>query len=391
MDYTFGTLLPKHYSIFRFLRHKVSMMNTATDDASVRDSVRDYYGKRLKTVDDLQTQACVAPGRKVSKSLKEAIDLVHEVVSSKYYGCGLVIPEKLEGMKILDLGSGSGRDCFALSKLVGPTGHVTGIDMTDEQLDVAREYIEYHTEKFGYKEPNIDFVKGYIEKLTDAGLPSDHYDIIVSNCTVNLSTDKKAVLQESYNVLKEGGELFFSDIYADRTLEESIRKHKVLWGEGFGGALWWKKLHDLASETGFSKPYMVSTSPIPVDREDFKAIVGDTKYASVTYRLFKLPVKRIEDTQVMYQGNIPGFEEEYKFDYKTKLRTNDINLLDGTIATALKSSRFCDAFDFQPPTKKSCGTSTCCADSQLEDPFVYLEQRKKKREVVIPIVCPARP
>ncbi|XP_021351655.1 arsenite methyltransferase-like isoform X1 [Mizuhopecten yessoensis] len=362
-------------------------MTSATDGTEVHDSVKDYYGKRVKTVDDLQTQACVAPGRKVTKPVREAIGLVHEVVTSKYYGCGLVIPEKLEGMKILDLGSGSGRDCFALSKLVGPTGHVTGIDMTDEQLDVAREYIGYHTKKFGYTKPNIDFVKGYIERLTEAGLPTNNYDIIVSNCVVNLSPDKKAVLQESYNVLKEGGELFFSDVYADRTLEESVRKHKVLWGECIAGALWWKEVHDLAAEIGFSKPYMVSVSPIPVDRDDFKEVLGDAKFVSVTYRLFKLPTKKCESSQVIYNGDIPGYEEVFNFDYKTNFKTNDINSVDENIATALKSSRFGDEFDFQPPAKKSCGTSACCADSKPEDPFVYLEEKKKKGEVVAPPPC----
>ncbi|XP_033756091.1 arsenite methyltransferase-like [Pecten maximus] len=359
----------------------------STTDAEVRDSVKEYYGKRLQTVDDLQTQACVAPGRKITRPVKEAIELVHEVVASKYYGCGLVIPEKLEGMKILDLGSGSGRDCFALSKLVGPTGHVTGVDMTDEQINVAREHIGYHTKKFGYTKPNIDFVKGYIEKLTEAGLPSNNYDIIISNCVVNLSPDKRAVLQESYNVLKEGGELYFSDVYADRTLEESVRKHKVLWGECIAGALWWKELHTLASEIGFSKPYMVSVTPVPVDREDFKAVLGDAKFASVTYRLFKLPTKKCEATQVIYNGDIPGYEEEFTFDYKTKLKTNDINSVDGTIATALKSSRFCEEFDFQPPVKKSCGTSDSCVDSKPEDPFVYLEEKSKRGEAVAPPQC----
>ncbi|XP_033756095.1 arsenite methyltransferase-like [Pecten maximus] len=355
----------------------------STTDVEVRDSVKEYYGKRLQTVDDLQTQACVAPGRKVTRPVKEAIELVHEVIASKYYGCGMVIPEKLKGMKILDLGCGSGRDCFALSKLVGPTGHVTGIDMTDEQIDVAREYIGYHTNKFGYTKPNIDFVKGYIEKLTEAGLPSNNYDIIVSNCVINLCPDKKAVLRESYNVLKEGGELFFSDIYADRTVDESIRKNKILWGEGCAGALWWNELHTLASEIGFSKPYMVIANPIPVDREDFKALLGDVKYASVTYRLFKLPAKKCEASQVTYNGNIPGYEEEFNFDHKTKLKTKVINSVDGTIATVFRSSRFSGEFDIQPHRKES----DCYVDSKSEDPFVHLEERNKKEVVATDQCC----
>ena len=82
-------------------------------------------------------------------------------------------------MKIVDLGSGAGQDCYVLSKLVGETGHVTGVDMTDEQLEVARKYQQYHAEKFGFGKPNTEFVKGYIEHLGEAGLKDNQFDLIV--------------------------------------------------------------------------------------------------------------------------------------------------------------------------------------------------------------------
>ena len=82
-------------------------------------------------------------------------------------------------MKILDLGSGSGRDCFILSKLVGEKGSVVGVDMTIEQIETARKYVDYHTQKFGYSKSNIEFHQGYIEKLQDLGLPNNSFDIIM--------------------------------------------------------------------------------------------------------------------------------------------------------------------------------------------------------------------
>jgi arsenite methyltransferase len=100
-------------------------------------------------------------------------------------------------MHVLDLGSGSGRDCFVISKLVGDNGRVVGIDMTDEQLSVANKYIDYHTKKFGLSKPNVEFRKGYIEKLGEAGLEDNTFDVIVSNCVVNLSPDKKSCLTRS--------------------------------------------------------------------------------------------------------------------------------------------------------------------------------------------------
>lgn len=121
----------------------------------------------------------------------------------RYYGCGLVIPEYLESCRILDLGSGSGRDCYLLSQLVGEQGHITGIDMTEgqvrhgagaspcpaiilppsfpfsSQVEVAKKHIAYHMDKFGYQKPNVEFLQGYMEKLRDAGLADDSYDIVV--------------------------------------------------------------------------------------------------------------------------------------------------------------------------------------------------------------------
>ncbi|XP_048744012.1 arsenite methyltransferase-like [Ostrea edulis] len=360
------------------------------EGAQVHDSVKDYYGKQLKTVDDLKTQACVTVGKKVTKPVREAVAAVHDEVASKYYGCGLVIPEKLEGMKILDLGSGSGRDCFALSKLVGPNGHVTGIDMTDEQIAVARNYIDYHTEKFGYKEANTDFVQGYIERLREAGLKENYYDIIISNCVINLSPDKRAVLQEAYNVLKEGGEFYFSDIYADRQLEDSVRKHEVLWGECISGALYWKDLFTLAAEIGFSRPYLVSAAPVPIDREDFKQILGDARFVSVTYRLFKLPPSADGAlTQVIYNGEIAGYEEEFTFDHQHIFKKNDIVMVPGPVSTSLKCSRFSDEFDYQPVPKKSCGTDNNGTTDKVEfeDPFEYLENLAKKGQKVESSCC----
>ena len=91
-------------------------------------------GKQLKTTDDLKTSACTTPAGKMPKYFRDILAQIHDEVVSKYYGCGLIVPAGLERMNVLDLGSGSGRDCYALSKLVGKNGFVTGIDMTDEQV-----------------------------------------------------------------------------------------------------------------------------------------------------------------------------------------------------------------------------------------------------------------
>ncbi|PIO36866.1 hypothetical protein AB205_0185540, partial [Aquarana catesbeiana] len=145
----------------------------------ILEDVKEYYGKYLKSSKDLKTNACVTPAKPIPKYILDALKEVHSEVSSRYYGCGLVVPECLENCSILDLGSGSGRDCYMLSKLVGQKGYITGVDMTDEQVEVSRKYIDYHMKKFGYQEPNINFVNGYIEDLKSAGIKDHSYDIIM--------------------------------------------------------------------------------------------------------------------------------------------------------------------------------------------------------------------
>uniref|UniRef100_A0A3Q2UR17 Arsenite methyltransferase n=1 Tax=Fundulus heteroclitus TaxID=8078 RepID=A0A3Q2UR17_FUNHE len=337
-------------------------------DSSVHVDVKDYYGKRLQKTSDLKTGACVAPAQPLPAFVREALKKVHPEVTARYYGCGLVVPEGLEGCRILDLGCGSGRDCFMLSLLVGEKGHVTGIDMTEAQVEVARKYTDYHMKEFGYKEPNVTFVQGYMEALTEAGLQKNSFDIIISNCVVNLCPDKKRVLAEAHSVLKDGGELYFSDIYSSGRLTEEIKNHKVLWGECLGGALWWKDLLQLAEEVGFSQPRLVTASIPTVDDEQLRDILGDFKFVSATYRLFKVPKGNTKTCQVIYNGGITGAEDRFQFDSRYTFKTGEVVEVDGEAACILKHSRFAEDFTFQPPGG-SC--EPCCVKPKADtvDPF----------------------
>ncbi|XP_017272343.1 arsenite methyltransferase [Kryptolebias marmoratus] len=337
-------------------------------DSSIHEDVKDYYGRKLKKTLDLKTSACVTPAQPMPAFVRDALKKVHPEVSAKYYGCGLVVPECLEGCRILDLGSGSGRDCFMLSLLVGEKGHVSGIDMTDSQLEVARKYTDYHMKEFGYKKPNVSFVLGYIEALTEAGLEQNSFDIIVSNCVVNLSPDKKRVLAEVYSVLKEGGELYFSDIYCSGRLTKEIKNHKVLWGECLGGALCWKDLLEMANEVGFRVPRLVTASVVTVDNKELLDILGDFRFVSATYRLFKVPEGSTDTCRVIYNGGITGAEDSFKFDCQYTFKVDEVVEVDGEVANILKHSRFAEDFTFQPPG----GSSECCRvkpKADVVDPF----------------------
>lgn len=154
------------------------------------------------------------------------------------------VPAPAGGCRILDLGCGTGRDVYALAQLVGPSGSLVGVDMTAEQLAVAREHLAFHAEQFGYA--NVSFLEGTIEALESLPLEPASFDVVVSNCVLNLSTDKAAVLQGVKRLLKPGGEMYFSDVYVDRRLPEAVRRDPVLYGECLGGALYWNDFLRLA-------------------------------------------------------------------------------------------------------------------------------------------------
>ncbi|XP_077311406.1 arsenite methyltransferase-like [Lithobates pipiens] len=333
----------------------------------ILEDVKEYYGKYLKSSKDLKTNACVTPAKPTPRYILDALKDVHSEVSSRYYGCGLVVPECLENCSILDLGSGSGRDCYMLSKLVGQKGYITGVDMTDEQVQVSRKYIDYHMKKFGYQEPNINFVNGYIEDLKSAGIKDQSCDIIISNCVVNLSPDKKAVLREAYRVLKDGGEMYFSDVYSDKQIPSELKQNKVLWGECISGALCWEELYQIAEEIGFSPPRLVTSSYITVNNKDLEDIISDYKFVSATFRLFKIPEASVKEKgQVIYNGGITGCKSEMQFDANITFKEGEPVEVDEELWSILKSSRFSDEFLFKP-----AGKASCCQKKKeiIKDPF----------------------
>ncbi|KAM7399431.1 hypothetical protein PAMP_018704 [Pampus punctatissimus] len=338
-------------------------METGED---VRENVKKYYGSRLESSGDLQTSAasCSLSCRPVPRSVTDALSMVHPEVTKRFFGCGLPFPAKLEGCRVLDLGSGSGRDSYAFSKLVGRSGHVTGIDMTEELITASRQYIEYHQKKFGYEEPNVTFVQGYMEKLGEAGIQSGSMDVVLSNCVICLCPDKRAVLQEAYNVLKEGGELFYSDMYASKVVPDHMKKDAVLWGEGMGGSLFWKDLISLAHSVGFSTPHLVSASQIVVYNSELKAKAGDISYSSGTYRLFKLP-KHPSTTEatVTYKGTVADFPDQLNFDSSHCFKKDVAVEVNGEMAAILQSSRFSLDFKIQTlnePASNSESTPQYC-------------------------------
>lgn len=327
------------------------------------DVVKDYYGKQLQSSNDLKTTAC-CDFSAMPSWLKPLLSNVHEEVLSRYYGCGLVCPTDLKGKRVLDLGCGTGRDVYALAQLVGEDGFVVGVDMTEEQLEVANRYNEYHREKFGYKKSNVSFLQGYIERLDELGLEPGSFDVIVSNCVVNLSPDKDSVLRGVYELLKPGGEFYFSDIYSDRRIPPHVAKDPVLYGECLGGALYWYDFLRLSNRHGFADPRLVEDRPLDITDERLSKLVGHTRFYSATYRLFKLDglETACEDygQAVIYKGTSTHQPHSFLLDKHHLIETGKVFAVCGNTYKMLHDTRFAPHFEFIGDFSKHFGLFEGC-------------------------------
>ncbi|AMN50055.1 methyltransferase domain-containing protein [Psychrobacter sp. P2G3] len=329
----------------------------------MHEVVQDYYGKQLQSTEDLKTSACCDVSNMPSW-LKPLLANIHDEVLSRYYGCGLVCPALLKGCRILDLGCGSGRDVYALAQLVGKTGHVVGVDMTDEQLAIANQYQDYHIDKFGYD--NVTFLKGYIEKLDELNLDPNSFDIIVSNCVINLSPDKAAVMASVQRLLKPGGEFYFSDVYADRRIPQHLINDPILYGECLSGALYWKDFERLARNADFLDPRLVEDRPLEITDPLLAAKIGDIQFFSATYRLFKIAT--LEDAcedhgqAVVYHGTIDQLTHCFDLDKHHAIETGRVFPVCGNTFRMLKESRFAKHFDFIGDDSRHYGIFAGCGD-----------------------------
>ncbi len=313
----------------------------------MHELVQNYYGKQLQHSGDLKTSAC-CDASQIPAWLKPVLSNIHPEVLSRYYGCGLVCPPLLEGCRVLDLGCGSGRDVYALAQLVGAVGEVVGVDMTAEQLAAAEQHRAYHADAFGYD--NVRFLHGYIERLDELDLKPESFDVIVSNCVINLSPDKDAVLQGIQRLLKPGGEFYFSDVYADRRVPESVRNDPVLYGECLGGAIYWNDFLRLAQRRGFIDPRLVEDRPLAITDAQLAALTGNIGFYSATYRLFKIAEleSACEDygQAVIYSGTIPHHSHRVVLDKHHDIEAGRIFPVCGNTWRMLHDTRFAAHFDF---------------------------------------------
>jgi len=327
----------------------------------MHELVKDYYGRQLQSSADLKTSACCDLSQ-VPGWLRPLLARIHPEVLARYYGCGLVCPPQLEGSRVLDLGCGSGRDVYALAQLVGARGEVVGVDMTAAQLAVAETHRGFHAEAFGFD--NVRFLQGYIENLEQLDLKPGSFDVIVSNCVVNLSPDKDAVLAGVQRLLKPGGEFYFSDVYADRRVPDALRNDPELYGECLGGALYWNDFLRLAQRQGFADPRLVEDRPLVVTDPALAARVGNVGFHSATYRLFRLDAleSACEDygQAVIYRGTVPDHPDHFVLDKHHRIETGRVFPVCGNTWRMLADTRFAPHFEFHGDFSRHFGLFEGC-------------------------------
>jgi arsenite methyltransferase len=259
-------------------------------DEEVREQVRSRYAAAARAVTAGRTACCgPAPSSAADTCCTgTVVDAAEEPFGAAGYdaadrdalpgaavaaslGCGnpLAVADLHEGDVVLDLGSGGGIDVLLSARRVGPTGRAFGLDMTDEMLDLARR----NAAEAGAS--NVEFRKGRIEAIP---LPDGAVDVVISNCVINLSTDKPAVFAETFRVLRPGGRFGVSDIVAEDHLTPAERAERGGWVGCVAGALSMSEYRGGLEAAGFTNVEIIPTHPVADGMHS--AIIKATRPAS---------------------------------------------------------------------------------------------------------------
>eukprot|EP00466_Bigelowiella_natans_P018834 jgi/Bigna1/81221/fgenesh1_pg.78_\ len=372
----------------------------------VYESVSNYYGKVLSSSKDLKTSACTTSMRPSEEVIEvpnsdaiiayiltakrssdghsplcltyfphpfQALTRVPSTIKDRFYGCGTPLPQGITGLDLLDLGSGSGRDCYVAAAMVGPNGSVTGVDMTDEQLEVASKFVPEYMDTLGYKTSNLKFKKGYIEFLKDAGgclhhnppspvisvvlssppthaalklareyrpalaekqsagrfksrerIEPESVDMVISNCVINLSPNKATTW------------LMMEGVLHDRTnsnTQQSYQHHYRIC----------QSLH-----ISYLFHMMMGCSNLH-SRGMRRLLCGSANFYSITYRCFKLSNMETlcEDygQVAYYKGTLPNNPNSYMLDDHHVFETGKPMLVCGNTASMVSETWMKEHFE----------------------------------------------
>lgn len=314
-------------------------------DHHLTDVVRGFYNKLNVEVNFV----CRCNDEQLTEQQKADFNRLSEDIKKRYYGSGLNFPENVQGKRILDIGCGSGSFVFLLSKLVGPTGYVVGIDVTDGLIQTAKEQTEYHCKQWGYDKPNCEFHVLNAERMEDK-FKADEFDIIVSNGVFCLIPDKERAFRATFKMLKAGGQFYLNDVYAEKDPPAEHKDNATLWSLGTTGAMPWDTLAPVVGAVGFTTPYLTCAAPVNVKKEEYRVMLKNIRFTCAGWRLFKLDAKAAKKgpALVTYNGGITDFPDAFPWDVDTTFKKGEGVEVDGELSTILSSIYLTDCFSFQP-------------------------------------------
>ncbi len=324
-------------------------------------------GKDSRTVvKEFYSEAALEPRADIVNPVSypdEFIEHIPEKYRFRGYGCGSPILDAglLPGDTVLDLGCGGGVECFIASRLVGKHGHVVGVDMLEPMLSMARRGGKEVAESLGYG--NLEFRKEYLEELSvdDASI-----DVVVSNCVINLSKNKRRTFSEVFRVLKPGGRLVVADVVSEHEPDPGIRNDDQLRGECIAGALTQKDLFALLEECGFTGRTVVKRSP-------YRTVRGQS-FFSMTFEATK-PTADEDKVRVLYRGPyakvltdagtllLPGSVKEVSRD-EIAGHGDEILILDEQGSVVNVDMGTCCTCAVVPEDGQSNSSNSCCSPAE---------------------------
>ena len=276
---------------------------------------------------------------------REKLFNISAEIKNLFHEFGTPMPPLMEGCTVLDLCCGTGRDSYLAAQLVGPAGKVIGVDPDAEKIAVAEKYFDQEMKQFGYDTPNVEFHVGVPEDLSFVA--DDSIDIVISNCTFNLSPDKEAYVKEIVRVLKQDGEWYFTDVFADRRIPVELAHDVAGRADRLAGAMFVGDFRRLVQANGLRDPRYLMNWKTPLSAAE-QAKYGDVVFATLTVRilnsLWSEDVCENYGEVVTYDGSLPDYPDFFLFEHNIKFPAGKGFPVCGNVTAVASHSRYAKVF-----------------------------------------------
>lgn len=310
---------------------------------------KEYYEEiaKLQDADPQATARTRDTDDTIPPSVREKLFNISAEIKNYFHEFGTPMPPLLEGCTVVDLGCGSGRDTYLAAQLVGESGKVIGIDPDPARLAKAEKYLDQEIAQFGYDACNVEFINGVPEDLSM--IDDGSVDVVISNCTFNLSPNKNAYVEEVKRVLREGGEWYFTDVFTDRRIPLEKARDLKLRALRLAGAMYINDFRRLVQHFELLDPRYPMTFKTPLSASE-QALFPDIAFATITARVMKSgwaeDVCESYGETVTYKGNLPDYPDMFLFDFNIKFPTGKTCPVCGNVSAIAAHSRYSAAFEY---------------------------------------------